>query len=196
MHTIAFEKSIFYKARQLGQFGKTFIVHENNHDVMASAVNISDIFTNILSNAGGVSLQKFHQEQKISDESNLVSGNFVVEESLRKNLWVQISSPDQDDIEYFELTNPTGKVFQFPKFEHGLVYFRLAGLQEPGIWSYQARLFRKVKFNVNNFLLDIVKSFKLAFCKDFREECVILPVFKDYTRKNHNPVPNHKTGYT
>ena len=146
VHTIAFEKSIFYKARQLGQFGKTFIVHENNHDVMASAVNISDIFTNILSNAGGVSLQKFHQEQKISDESNLVSGNFVVEESLRKNLWVQISSPDQDDIEYFELTNPTGKVFQFPKFEHGLVYFRLAGLQEPGIWSYQARLFRKVKF--------------------------------------------------
>ena len=146
VHTIAFEKSVFYKARQLGRYGKTFIVHENSHDVMASAVNISDIFTSILSNAGGVQLQKFHQEQKISDDSNMVSGNFVVEESLRKNLWVQISSPDQDDIEYFELTNPTGKVFQFPKFEHGLVYFRLAGLQEPGIWSYQARLFRKVKF--------------------------------------------------
>ena len=146
VHTIAFEKSVFYEARHLSQYGKTFIVHENHHDVMASAVNISDIFTTILSQAGGVKLQKFHQEQKISDETNMVSGNFVVEESLRKNLWVQISSPDQDDIEYFELTNPTGRVFQFPKFEHGLVYFRLSGLQEPGIWSYQAKLFRKVKF--------------------------------------------------
>ena len=96
VHTIAFEKSVFYEARHLGQYGKTFIVHENHHDVMASAVNISDIFTTILSQAGGVKLQKFHQEQKISDETNMVSGNFVVEESLRKNLWVQISSPDQD----------------------------------------------------------------------------------------------------
>jgi hypothetical protein len=146
IHTVAFETSVFYEARHLGQYGKTFIVHENSHDVMASAVNISDIFTSILSQAGGVQLQKFHLEQKISDDSNMVSGNFVVEESLRKNLWVQISSPDQDDIEYFELTNPTGKVFQFPKFEHGLVYFRLSGLQEPGIWSYQAKLFQKVKF--------------------------------------------------
>ena len=146
VHTIAFEKSVFYEARHLGQFGKTFIVHENNHDVMASAVNISDIFTSILGHAGGLQLQKFHQEHKISDDVNMVSGNFVVEESLRKNLWVQISSPDQDDIEFFELTNPTGKVFQFPKFEHGLVYFRLSGLQEPGIWSYQAKLFQKVQF--------------------------------------------------
>ena len=62
-------------------------------------------------------------------------------------LWVEISSPDKDDIEYFELTNPKGKVFQFPKFEHGLVYFKLAGVQEPGIWSYKAKLFQKVQYS-------------------------------------------------
>ena len=147
VHTVAFEKSVFYEARHLGQFGKTFIVHENNHDVLASAVNISDIFTSILSQAGGIEVQKFHQELLITDDENMVAGNFVVEETLRNNLWVEISSPDQDDIEYFELTNPTGKVFQFPKFEHGLVYFKLAGLQEPGIWSYKAKLFQKVQYS-------------------------------------------------
>lgn len=147
VHTVAFEKSVFYEARHLGQFGKTFIVHENNHDVLASAVNISDIFTSILSQSGGIDVQKFHQELLISNDANMVSGNFVVEESLRNNLWVEISSPDQDDIEYFELTNPTGKVFQFPKFEHGLVYFKLAGIQEPGIWSFKAKLFQKVQYS-------------------------------------------------
>ena len=147
IHTLAFEESIFYEARELGQFGRTFIVHENSHDVLASAVNISDIFTTILQQAAAVPVQKFHQEQKMSDDSNTVSGNFVVEESLRRNLWVEISCPHQDDIEYFELINPTGRVFQFPKFEHGLVYFRLAGAQEPGIWSYSARLFPRAQYS-------------------------------------------------
>ena len=143
VYTVAFEKSIFYEARLLAQYGYTFIVHEKHHDVLAGAVNISDIFTSILQTAGGVKLRKFHQEQKISDDSNIVSGTFVVEESLRDNLWVQIASPDEDDIEMFELTNPTGKVFEFPKYEHGLVYFKLTGSQEPGIWTYRARLFQK-----------------------------------------------------
>ena len=62
-------------------------------------------------------------------------------------LWVEISSPDKDDIEYFELTNPKGKVFQFPKFEHGLVYFKLAGVQEPRIWSYKVKLFHKMQYS-------------------------------------------------
>ena len=146
LHTLAFEKSIFYEARHLARNGHTYIVHEKHHDVLAGAVNISDIFTSILRTAGGINLQKFHDEQKISDDAHIVSGNFVVEESLRDNLWVQIASPEEDDIEMFELTNPTGQVFEFPRFEHGLVYFNLAGSQEPGIWSYRARLFEKDQY--------------------------------------------------
>ena len=144
---ITFEESTFYDVRHMGQFGKTFIVHENSHDVLTSAINISDIFTSVLRESADIQMQKFHHELKMTDDSNTVSGNFVVEESLRRNLWVEISSPEQDDIEYFELTNPTGKVFQFPKFEHQLVYFRLEGLQEPGIWSYKASLFEKVQYS-------------------------------------------------
>ena len=143
---ITFEDSTFYDVRHLGQFGKTYVVHENNnHDVLSSAVNISDIFTAVLRHSADINLQKFHHDLKITDESNIVTGNFIVEESLRKNLWVEISSPELDDIENFELTNPTGEVFQFPKFEHELIYFKLAGLQEPGIWSYRAKLFQKVQ---------------------------------------------------
>ena len=140
---ITFEDSTFYDVRQLGQFGATYIVHENNHDVLTSAINISDIFTSVLHHSADISLQKFHHDLAITDHSNMVTGNFIVEESFRKNLWVEIRSPEQDDIENFELTNPTGEVFQFPKFEHELIYFKLSGLQEPGIWSYRAKLFQK-----------------------------------------------------
>ena len=146
LQMITFEESTFYDVRHLpGQFGKTFIVHENSHDVLSSAVNISDIFTSVLRQAADIQLQKFHHDLKMTDDSNMVAGNFIVEESLRNNLWVEISSPEQDDIERFELTNPTGEVFQFPKFEHELVYFKLTGLQEPGIWSYKAKLFQKTQ---------------------------------------------------
>ena len=147
VHMVTFEESTFYEARHLpGPFGKTFVVHENSqHDVLSSSVNISDIFTAVLRQSAGVQLQKFHHDLKITDESNMVAGNFIVEESLRRNLWVEISSPDQDDIETFELTNPRGEVFQFPKFEHELVYFKLSGLQEPGIWSYRAKLFQRTQ---------------------------------------------------
>lgn len=145
IHVVAFEKSIFYEARHLvGESGTTYIVHEKHHDVIAGALNISDIFTAILKQTGKVQVEKFHEEQKISDEkTSTVTGNFVVEENLRDNLWVQIAAPDEDDIEMFELTNPAGRVFEFPKYEHGLVYFKLAGTQEAGIWSYRARLFKK-----------------------------------------------------
>ena len=146
VYTVAFEKSIFYEARALAVHGHTYIVHEKHHDVLAAAVNISDIFTAILRSAAEVPLQKFHEEQKLSDDSNIVSGTFVVEESLRDNLWVQLSSPNEDDIEMFELTSPTGEVFEFPRFEHGLVYFQLSGAQEPGIWGYRARLFKKDQY--------------------------------------------------
>lgn len=144
IHVVAFEKSIFYEARHLvGETGTTFIVHEKHHDVIGGALNISDIFTSILRRTGKMEIEKFHEEQKISDETSTVTGTFVVEENLRDNLWVQIAAPDEDDIEMFELTNPAGRVFEFPKYEHGLVYFKLAGTQEAGIWSYRTRLFKK-----------------------------------------------------
>ena len=62
-------------------------------------------------------------------------------------LWVEILSPDKDDIENFEITNPTGKVFQFPECEQGLFYFKLAGVQEPRIWSYKVKLFHKMQYS-------------------------------------------------
>ena len=164
VHVVAFEKSIFYEARHLvGELGSTYIVHEKHHDVIAGALNISDIFTSILRQTGKVQVEKFHEEQKISDEAHSVSGNFVVEENLRDNLWVQIAAPNEDDIEMFELTNPSGRVFEFPKYEHGLVYFKLAGTQEAGIWTYTARLFKKdqnIRVSVQVCTLFIFYTFK------------------------------------
>ena len=143
VHTITFERSVFYEARQLAvELGSTHVLHERNHDLLSGLLNLSDIFTNILQAGAGSHLQKFHEELKVTDEMNAVAGTFVVEESLRSQLWVQIAAPDQDDIELFELTSPTGRIHEFPRHEHGLVYFLLEGAQESGIWTYRARLFQ------------------------------------------------------
>ena len=144
LHTITFADSGFYEARDLSQFGSIFVVPENNLDVLSTSLNVSDIFTSIMRHGAGMKIHKFHHQITITDNSSQVVGNFVVEESLRKNLWIEISSAEQDDIEYFELTNPTGQVFQFPNFEQKLVYFKMSGLQEPGIWSYKAKLYSSV----------------------------------------------------
>jgi hypothetical protein len=143
VHTITFERSVFYEARQLaGKLGSTHVLHERNHDLLSGLLNLSNIFTSILQAGGGSRLQKFYEELKVTDETNTVAGTLVVEQTLLNNLWVQIAAPDQDDIELFELTSPTGRVHEFPRHEHGLVYFRLEGAQEAGIWSYRARLFQ------------------------------------------------------
>ena len=70
-----------------------------------------------------------------------ISGNFIVEENLRSNLWVVLTSPYKEDVELFEVTSPSGVPKVFPKFENGIVYFYLEGKSEPGIWSYKASLY-------------------------------------------------------
>ena len=54
---------------------------------------------------------------------------------------VLISVDDEDKVEFFEITNPSGKKHLFSKFEDGMVVFKHPGLAEAGIWSYHAKLY-------------------------------------------------------
>ncbi len=40
--------------------------------------------------------------------------------------------------------SPSGRRHSFPKYDHGIVYFRLEGRSEAGIWTYTARLHHSV----------------------------------------------------
>ena len=54
---------------------------------------------------------------------------------------VTLNIDDEDKVEFFEITNPSGKKHLFSKFEDGMVVFKHPGMAQPGIWSYHAKLY-------------------------------------------------------
>ena len=56
----------------------------------------------------------------------LPRGTFRVDEEY-KDLWIVLTSAQKEDVEGFEVTSPSGRRLAFPKYDHGIVYFRLDG---------------------------------------------------------------------
>ena len=83
---------------------------------------------------------KFYSRQYRVESNGGVSGKFVVEDSLREDLVVVASSLQQEDIEMFSLTSPSGLAHTFPVLDKGQAQFRLTGEAEAGVWSYEVKL--------------------------------------------------------
>ena len=83
---------------------------------------------------------KFYSRQFRVESNGGVSGKFVVEDSLRDSLVVVASSLQQEDIEMFRLTSPSGLAHTFPVLDKGQAQFRLSGGAEAGVWSYEVKL--------------------------------------------------------
>ena len=79
---------------------------------------------------------KFYENKLRSDGGGNIEGKFSVEESLRSQMKVIITTHNKEDIEKFELVSPSGESFLFPLVERGSVYFHFRSDVEPGIWSY------------------------------------------------------------
>lgn len=79
---------------------------------------------------------RFYALTSRTEPNQRASGKFVVEESLRDELHVVASSNLKEDIESFELVSPSGRQFQFPVVEKGILHFQFPGAAEPGVWSY------------------------------------------------------------
>ena len=69
------------------------------------------------------------------------AGTFTMEEDILHKMSVTLSLDDEDKVEFFEITNPSGKKHLFSKFEDGMVVFNHPGLAEAGIWTYHAKLY-------------------------------------------------------
>ena len=48
---------------------------------------------------------------------------------------------DEDRVERFEIYTPSGQKKMFPTFLDSLVHFSMPGPNEPGIWTYVAKLY-------------------------------------------------------
>ncbi|CAB4065492.1 CLCA3_4 [Lepeophtheirus salmonis] len=100
----------------------------NHFIVQPNLPELSGALNTVLTLATKKSLIHFHKEMVILNSSidandKTLVGNFVVEEKLRKNLWIQVIAQDERDIEYFEVLSPT------------------EDLNEAGIWGYSLKLY-------------------------------------------------------
>ena len=134
----------------LTKYGASYVINQG-----FVLQNLADIFVEILNKGRDLNMriEKAYQRTFALDNQRhevatsggkrgiAISGNFVVEDNLRSNVWVILTSPYKEDVELFEITSPSGQRKHFPQFENGIVYFYIDGLSEAGIWSYKASLY-------------------------------------------------------
>ena len=150
VYTVAFEHKINPSVVKLAKYGSNFVVHQG-----FVLQNLADILLEILNQGRNLDqrLEKAYERRFSLDNRRhevatsggkrgvAISGNFIVEDDLRSNVWVILTSPYKEDVELFEITSPSGQRKSFPKFENGIVYFHMEGLSEAGIWSYKASIY-------------------------------------------------------
>ncbi len=126
------------------RFGGDFLVSTENSSRQSMSVRFTSMLIDVAryanNDANSRGAVTFHHEERADDDSPTLTGNFVVEEHLRDDLWISLSVSDERDVEAFEVLSPTGQRHAFPTFDAGRAFFELAGTNEPGIWSYSARL--------------------------------------------------------
>ena len=141
IYNIVFDQELGEELRELSNYGQSHVVPRTKTESLLQ--NLADIFISILhvSNGSGIrkSYERFFFWEARQGETQ-ISGNFVVEEDLRNNLWMILTTPFKEDVDYFEVTSPSGKVHVLPIAENGIVYFQFKGLSEAGIWSYKVKL--------------------------------------------------------
>ena len=131
--------------------GSVYSIQEGTR---SSQLQLNEILLDVMNReAEAGSLAKIHESTHLSYE---FSGTFTVEENLREDLTVTLSLQDEEKVEYFEVTDPSGEKKIFSKFEDGMVFLRFPGLSLPGIWSYHAKLYGEAGLPSARMAVDVV----------------------------------------
>jgi len=108
-----------------------------------SVDDIGNLFTSLLHRNSvpgpATKLQFYHTRVRLG-AGERSGGKFVVEDALRRDLYIVASTQHKEDVENFELTSPSGRQYKFPVVEKGVLYFLSAGLSESGVWSFSLRI--------------------------------------------------------
>ena len=71
-------------------------------------------------------------------------------------------------MEFFEVTNPSGKKQLFSKFEDGMVVFSHPGIAQAGIWTYHAKLYPNTGLaSTTKMTVDVVSQSNNAEAEPF-----------------------------
>ena len=137
----------------LARHGKHYAVSEGN-----SASNPLNYLTEVLldilrKSEPGAAIQKVHETRHLSYE---FAGTFTLDDSMLDGMSVTLNVDDEDKVEFFEITNPSGKKHLFSKFEDGMVVFEHRGAAEAGIWTYHSKLYPTAGLPAERMTVDVV----------------------------------------
>ncbi len=121
---------------EFGEFGKRYSIPEKE-----ASASLTEVFLDVLRQTEGLPIQKVH-ESKL-EQTRDFTGTFTLEENMLHRLSVTLSVEDEEEVEFFEVTDPSGRKHLFSKFEDGMVVFEhpRGKMAETGIWSYHAGLY-------------------------------------------------------
>ena len=127
---------------EMVKYGGVFAV-EKSHLIQAAVMTILGRVDRIHSQALHHSrhLARTGAEADQADNRNQFSGQFVLTEQREATLRLTLTLPDEEKVEYFEVSNPRGERKILSKFEDGMVYFTFSGRLPTGLWKYRAKLY-------------------------------------------------------
>ena len=95
---------------------------------------------------------------------------------------VTLSVDDENKVEFFEVTNPSGQKHLFSQFEDGMVVFSHPGIAQAGIWTYHAKLYPNTGLSsTTKMTVDVVSQSNNAEAEPF-----MLEVFSNEQGKSNN----------
>lgn len=138
LYTISFGDARSPASGRLLDSGRLVVIQEEGAQVLAQ---LSDALAAITAEVEEVdkTLKFFHREAE-GRAGEQLEGKFTVEESLRTDMRVVLTTNTKEDVEVFALVSPSGAEHQFPVVERGSVYFEMGGEVEAGIWTYRVQV--------------------------------------------------------
>ena len=105
----------------LATYGKVYSIPEGEESSVTPLNYLSEVLLDVLHLAEGLRIQKIHETKHLSYE---FAGTFTMEQDILHKMHVTLSVDDENKVEFFEVTNPSGKKHLFSQFEDGMVVFR------------------------------------------------------------------------
>lgn len=164
----------------LAEYGKSYAVPEGEEQAGTGGVSplnyLSEVLLDILHQSEGMRIQKVHETKHLSYE---FAGTFTMEQDILHKMHVTLSVDDEDKVEFFEVTNPSGKKHLFSQFEDGMVVFSHPGIAQAGIWTYHAKLYPNTGLpTTTKMTVDVVSQSNNAEAEPF-----LLEVFANEATK-------------
>ena len=152
---IAYPGTAYPEIVSLARHGKHYAVPEGDKRLNPLSY-LNEVLIDVLRHSEvGLDLQKVHETRHLSYE---FAGTFTLEDEMLHRMSVTLNVDDEERVEFFEITNPSGRKHLFSKFEDGMVVFNHPGTAEPGIWTYHAKLYQTSGLPLERMSVDVVSQ--------------------------------------